>query len=261
MDLNPASLFSLAGKAALVTGATRGIGRATAEALGLAGARVVVSSNEPEACAEVAAALCAKGIEAIGLVCDVTQRGELEDLAARAEAHFGGVDVLVCNAGAAPHFGPIASADESAYEATMAVNLKHPLWLTGLLAPKMAARGGGAIVLTSSISGVRGNKSIGLYALSKAALAQLARNLAVEWGPPGVRVNSVAPGLIRTNFASGILDNEEALARRLQLTPLRRVGEAWEIAAAIVFLASPGGGFISGHNLIIDGGTIISDGN
>lgn len=261
MDLAVTKLFSLAGKTALVTGATRGIGRAAVEALGLAGARVIVSSNEPQACESVARELATRGIEAIGAPCDVTVKSELSGLVELARARCNGVDILVCNAGAAPHFGPIASADDATYEATMAVNLRHPLWLTGLVAPDMAARGGGSIILTSSISGIRGNKSIGLYALSKAALAQLARNLAVEWGPANIRANSIAPGLIRTTFAGGILDNETALKRRLELTPLRRVGEPWEIAAAIVFLASPGSGFVTGQNLVIDGGAVISDGN
>ncbi|MEZ0242569.1 MAG: SDR family NAD(P)-dependent oxidoreductase, partial [Sphingomonas sp.] len=174
---------------------------------------------------------------------------------------FGGIDILVCNAGAAPHFGPIGSASEAEYDFTMDINLRHALRLTSLAAPVMAERAGGSIILTSSLSGLRGNKAIGLYGLSKAALAQLARNLAVEWGPSNIRANAISPGLIATQFASGIADNPEVLARRLQLTPLRRMGEASEVAGAALFLASPAGAFVTGHNLVIDGGTLITDGN
>jgi NAD(P)-dependent dehydrogenase (short-subunit alcohol dehydrogenase family) len=254
-------LFRMDGRVALVTGATRGIGLAIAEALAAAGARVVVSSNEADECARVAQAMRSSGWNVIGIPCDVAQRHELDTLVQKSTQHHGHIDTLVCNAGVAPHMGPIGSASDADWDVTMTVNLRSVHWLTSLVVPRMAERGGGSVIIISSISGVRGNKAIGLYGLSKAAGAQLARNLAVEWGPRNVRANAISPGLIRTQFASPLLGNETVLERRLSLTPLRRVGEPNEIAGVALMLASSAGAFITGQNLIVDGGTTISDGN
>ena len=171
------------------------------------------------------------------------------------------IDVLVCNAGVAPHLGPIAAASDQDWEQTMTVNLRSMLWLSSLVIPAMAQRRDGAVILTASLSSLRGNKSIGLYGLSKAGVAQLARNLAVEWGPSNVRVNAISPGVIATEFARPLTEDAPALARRLAQTPLRRIGQPHEIAGVAVMLASPAGAFITGQNLIVDGGTLISDGN
>jgi len=176
-------------------------------------------------------------------------------------ARYGCIDVLVCNAGIQPPHGPLHERSDSDWDATMTVNLRSVLWLTSLVIPEMAARREGSVILMASISAVRGNKAIGLYALSKAACAQLARNLAVEWGPSNVRVNSIAPGLIATDFSRSLMDNPEALKRRLALTPLRRAGEPAEVAGVAVMLAARAGAFVTGQNLIVDGGTVISDGN
>lgn len=255
------ALFDLQGKVALVTGATRGIGLAIAEELARCGARVVVSSNEADACAAVAARLSDAGLAVAGIECDVTSREQVESLVTRTLQMFDKIDVLVCNAGVAPHHGPIASASDTDWDFTMTVNLRSILWLTSRVIPGMAQRRDGSVIITSSISGVRGNKSIGLYGLSKAGNAELARNLAVEWGPDNVRVNAISPGLIRTEFARPLLDSEEVLQRRVALTPLRRVGEAREIAGVAVMLAAAAGAFITGQNLIVDGGTTIGDGS
>jgi NAD(P)-dependent dehydrogenase (short-subunit alcohol dehydrogenase family) len=186
---------------------------------------------------------------------------ELRQLADAAVERFGAIDVLLCNAGVSGPVGPMAEVDEVDYTQTFDVNLRQAFILCGLIAPLMARRGEGSIIVTSSIAGMRGNARIGLYALTKAALAQLARNLAVEYGPHGVRANAIAPGLVRTSWASAVLSNPEASEARLRQTPLRRIGEPWEIAAAALFLAGPGSGFITGHTLVVDGGTLISDGN
>jgi NAD(P)-dependent dehydrogenase (short-subunit alcohol dehydrogenase family) len=254
-------LFRLDGKVALITGATRGIGLAIAEAMAQAGARVVISSNEADECVRVADELRAGGRDALGIQCDVAARDQVEALVRSTWSACGRLDVLVCNAGVAPHMGPLNTASDVDWDLTMTVNLRSVHWLTSLVVPKMAERGGGSVILVSSIAGVRGNKAIGLYGMSKAAGAQLARNLAVEWGPQNVRVNAISPGLIRTQFASPLLSNETGLERRLSLTPLRRVGEPHEIAGVAVMLACPAGAFITGQNLIVDGGTTISDGN
>jgi len=254
-------LFSLKGKVALLTGASRGIGLSIATEMARAGARVVLSSDMPAACAEAAAALRNQGMDVVGLPCDVAQRGQLEALVQQCLALRDRIDVLVCNAGVAPPFGPIAATSDADWDLTMTVNLRSVLWLTSLVIPGMAARRDGSVILTASLSSVRGNKSIGLYALSKAGLAQLARNLAVEWGPANVRVNSISPGLIATEFARPLLDNPELLARRLASTPLRRAGEPHEVAGVAVMLAGPAGAYVTGQNLIVDGGTLISDRN
>jgi NAD(P)-dependent dehydrogenase (short-subunit alcohol dehydrogenase family) len=253
--------FSLQDKVALVTGATKGIGRAMVDAFADAGATLVVSSNDSDATIALGSELKVRGIEASALSCDVSKSEDLEELVARTLQRYGKIDVLVCNAGIPGPAGPMSSATEEDVDALFRVNLHHPRLLSGMVAPHMANRGGGSIILTASIAGIRGNKNVGLYGLTKAALAQLARNLAVEWGPQNVRSNAISPGLISTEWASAILSNVDVASRRLGLTPLRRVGEPWEIAATALFLASPGGGFITGQNIIVDGGTVISDGN
>jgi len=254
-------LFDLSGRVALVTGATRGIGRAIAEELARAGAAVIVSSNEADACAQVAGEFRGCGWQATGLACDVSQRADVAALVTAATAWRGRIDILCSNAGVAPHFGPMASASDADWDLTMTVNLRSALWLTSLVIPGMAARGGGSVILTASLASLRGNKALGLYGVSKAGLAQLARNLAVEWGPQNVRVNAISPGVIDTEFARPLTGNPEVLARRLALTPLRRTGTPAEVAGVAVMLAAPAGAFVTGQNLVVDGGTLISDGN
>ncbi|SFT88445.1 SDR family NAD(P)-dependent oxidoreductase [Pseudomonas marincola] len=254
-------LFSLAGKVALITGATRGIGLAIAREYARAGARVVISSENAEHCQQAVSLLADEGFEVSAVVADLSQQVQVDSLASAVLERFGRVDALVCNAGVAPHMGALASASAADWELTMTVNLRSALWLTSAMLPNMAAQGGGSVVLMASIAGVRGNKGLGLYGLSKAALAQLARNLAVEWGPRNVRVNAISPGVIATEFARPLTDNPEVMSKRIALTPLRRVGIPDEIAALAVLLAAPGGAFITGQNLLVDGGTTIGDGN
>jgi NAD(P)-dependent dehydrogenase (short-subunit alcohol dehydrogenase family) len=258
------SLFDLHGKVALVTGATGGLGQAICAALRAHGAKVLVSDHDASACARLAQALGSDGGEALALTADLADIAGLGDCAARALAWQGRVDILVCNAGVQGPAGPLGAIGDRDWQQVMDINLRSAVELTRHLLPAMATGnggGGGSVVLMASIAGLRGNKAIGLYGLSKAALAQLARNLAVEWGPQGIRVNAISPGLIRTPLAAQLLDNADFMPRRLALTPLRRVGEPDEIAGAVVLLASPAGAFITGHNLVIDGGTTISDGN
>jgi len=253
--------FGLAGKVVMITGATGGIGQAMAEAFAAAGATLVLTSMDADPCRSLADHYAAAGVGATALPCDLQDPQALAHMVASALAAHPAIDVLVANAGLVPHSGPLAEATDAEWERGFAVNLRSAASLAGLLAPGMAARRDGSIVLTSSIAGLRGNKAIGLYGLTKAALAQLARNLAVEWGPANVRANAIAPGLIATSWADAILSNPAASERRLGLTPLRRIGEPEEVAAAALFLASPGGAFITGHTLVVDGGTMISDGN
>lgn len=252
--------FDLSGRVALITGASGGIGEATARLFASAGADLILTSNEEARCRDVADSLVT-GRPAHVLTADLAEAGEVEMLAADAFRCFGHIDILICNAGIEGHVGPIGEASPEAVDRVLSVNLRSAMLLTSVIVPAMAARGSGNVVLVSSIAGLRGNKAIGLYAISKAGLAQLGRNLAVEWGPAGVRVNTISPGLVRTPFARPILDNPDYLPRRLQMTPLRRAGEPQEIAASILYLASDAAGFVTGHNLVVDGGTTISDGN
>ncbi|MRW89777.1 glucose 1-dehydrogenase [Duganella sp. FT80W] len=254
-------LFSLSGKVALVTGAAQGLGWAIASELGAHGAAVVLADRDAETAAARAATLRQDGVDAIAIPCDVGDAADVARLAREALAWHGQVDVLVCNAGIQGPAGPLEAASDEDWQRVFDINLRGAARLTGLLAPEMARRGDGRIVLMSSIAGLRGNRAIGLYGLSKAALAQLARNLAVEWGPSGICVNAISPGLIRTPLAQDLLANDAFMQRRLAMTPLRRVGEPSEIAGVAVMLASRAGGFITGQNIVVDGGTLISDGS
>lgn len=250
-----------AGKSALVTGATSGIGKAIATGLAQAGAFVLVNSEDSVACETVTAGLCAAGYRAAALPCDVSDMAALQEMGHAALKLAGRIHCLFCNAGIT---GAKRTGDpgyEAEVERIFAINLHHGRLLCDLLLPEMARAGGGSAVLTSSLSGLRGNRNIGVYSLTKAALAQLARDMAVRWGPDNVRVNSISPGLIATGWEKNILSNPEAAARRMQMTPLRRVGKPEEVAAAALFLASDAASFITGHNLVVDGGTLITDGN
>lgn len=253
-------LFDLDGKVALVTGAAQGLGWAIASALGAHGAAVVLADRDGDAVRARADTLRQSGVEAVAMVCDVGDADSVSRLCTEALAWRGRVDVLVCNAGIQGPAAPLHEIEDEDWQRVFDVNLRGAARLTGRLAPAMAGQGGGRIVLMSSIAGLRGNRAIGLYGMSKAALAQLARNLAVEWGAHGVCVNAVSPGLIRTPLAEGLLANPAFMQRRLAMTPLRRVGEPAEVAGVVVMLAARAGGFITGQNIVVDGGTLISDG-
>lgn len=253
------ALFDLTGKVALVTGSSSGMGRAVAEAMGLHGATVIVSSNDADGCAAVVQNFVGQGIKAISLPCDVSKKESIDTLYQTA-SQLGKIDILVSCVGMAPtgSFLDITAPD---FEQLMAINLQSAIYLTKLIIPQMIEQQNGVLIYLASIAGVRGNKQIGLYGMSKAALIQLARNLAVEYGPANIRANSISPGMIDTPFSQSLLENPAFLEKRLALTPLRRVGQPHEVAGVAVLLASKAGGFITGQNLIVDGGTVISDGN
>jgi NAD(P)-dependent dehydrogenase (short-subunit alcohol dehydrogenase family) len=250
--------FNLHGKTVLVTGSTRGIGLGIARTLGSAGAQVVISSEDPDDTGKVTDELRAKGHVAHGIACDVTDHIALNTLVEGTLAQFGGIDSLICNAGITGEAGSWALDD---FDRVMAVNLRSMVALTTLTLPHIAARGGGSVILMSSLSALRGNGAINAYALAKAGVAQLARNLAVQWGPQGVRVNAIAPGLIATPLSAPLMADEGFMQRRMQMTPLRRTGTVDDVAAACLFLAAPGSSFITGQQIAIDGGTSITDGS
>jgi NAD(P)-dependent dehydrogenase (short-subunit alcohol dehydrogenase family) len=250
--------FDLTGKVAVVTGSSRGIGRAIVELFAQAGAKVVVSSRKAEPCEEVAAAIRAAGGVALVQSCNVSRREEVDRLFDATLDAFGQVDVLVCNAAVNPAYGPLGELSDEAFDKIMGANLKSVLWQCNRAIPGMAARGGGSVIIVSSIAGLRGTSSIGAYGMSKAADMALARNLAVEWGPRNVRVNCIAPGLVRTDFARALWEAPEALAARNAATPLGRIGEPREIAPAALFLASDASSFMTGQTLVVDGGVTIA---
>ena len=253
------SLFDLTGKVAVITGSSRGIGRAAAFELAEHGAKVVISSRKQDACDAVAAEIDGRYGEgtALAVAASISDKAALQALVERTRAAFGRIDVLVCNAASNPYYGPMEGISDEQFRKVMDNNVLSNHWLIGMVAPEMRARRDGSIIIVSSIGGLRGSTTIGTYCVSKAADMQLARNLAHEYGPDGVRVNCIAPGLIKTDFARALWEDPERLRQADEAVPLRRIGEPHEIAGAVIFLASAAGSFTTGHTLVVDGGATI----
>jgi NAD(P)-dependent dehydrogenase (short-subunit alcohol dehydrogenase family) len=221
------------------------------------GAKVVVSSRKADACEAVAAGIRKDGGEAVVIPCNIGRKPEVEALVKGTLDKFGRIDALVCNAAVNPYFGPLAGIGDDAFDKIMATNIKSNLWLANLSIPGMAERGGGTVTIVSSIGGIRGSSMLGAYGISKAADFSLARSLAVEWGPKNVRVNCIAPGLVKTDFARALWENPNNLEQRTSTTPLRRIGEPHDIGGVAAFLASPAAAFITGQVIVADGGVTI----
>jgi len=251
-------MYDLKGKVAVITGSTRGIGRSIAEHLARAGAKVVISSRKEDACTEVAEAIRAGGGEALAVPCHVGYKEQLQALVDKTLDQWGQIDVLVCNAATNPAFGPLSELSDDAYDKIMGVNVKSVLWLCNMVLPQMAKRSGCAVVIVSSIAALRGSGMLGAYGISKAAEASLTRSLAVEWGPKGVRVNAIAPGVIRTEFARALWEDPGRRKQTEQNTPLRRIGEPDDIGGIALFLASKAAAHITGQLIVADGGQTIS---
>ena len=253
------SLFDLTGKVAVITGSSRGIGRAIAMRMAEQGARVVISSRKIEACAAVVREIDAAHGEgkAIAIPASISAKAELEHLIAESEAKLGPVDVLVCNAASNPYYGPLGGISDEQFRKILDNNIISNHWLVQLVAPGMIERKGGAIIIVSSIGGLLGSPVIGAYNISKAADMQLARNLAIEYGRHNVRVNCIAPGLIRTDFAKALWENPATYKAATSATPLKRIGDPDDIAGTAVFLASGAGRFVTGQTIVVDGGVTI----
>jgi NAD(P)-dependent dehydrogenase (short-subunit alcohol dehydrogenase family) len=251
------SLFDLTGKVAIITGSSRGIGRAIAEAMADQGAKVVVSSRKAEACQEVADAINAKHGEgrAIVVPASISSKEELQRLVDETRAQLGRIDVLVCNAASNPYYGPMAGISDDQFRKILDNNVVANHWLIQMVAPEMIERKAGSIIIVSSIGGLKGSGVLGAYNISKAADFQLARNLAAEFGPHQVRVNCIAPGLIKTDFAKALWENPQTLKMVTMHTPMQRIGEPHEIAGAAVFLASDASTFMTGQAIVVDGGS------
>ena len=249
--------FSLKDKTAIVTGSSRGIGRAIAVAYARAGARVVITSRKADACRAVVDQIKTEGLEAMAIPCNISSKEQIHALVDQTEAAYGPADVLVCNAAVNPYYGPMSEIPDDAFAKVLDVNIRSNLWLVNRVAPGMAKRGGGSVVIISSIAGLTGSRVLGAYAISKAADMQLARNLALEWGKQGVRANCIAPGLVKTDFAKALWDNPDTLAAALASSPLNMIGEPEDIAGAALLLGSDAGRFITGTTLVVDGGATV----
>lgn len=251
-------MYDLKGQVAVITGSTRGIGRSIAEHLAKAGAKVVISSRKKDACDAVAEEIRADGGEAMAVPCHVGHKDQLQALVDTTIDRWGQIDILVCNAATNPAFGPLSAITDEAYDKIMDTNVKSTLWLCNMVLPQMAERGGGAVIVLSSISALRGTDKIAAYGISKAAEAALTRNLAVEWGPKGIRVNAIAPGIIKTDFARALWEDPERRKLVEARAPLRRIGEPEDIGGIALFLASRAAAHITGQMIIADGGETIS---
>jgi NAD(P)-dependent dehydrogenase (short-subunit alcohol dehydrogenase family) len=256
-------LFDLTGKVAVVTGSTRGIGKAIARRMAEHGARVVVSSRKAQACEEVTAEINAEFSDggdrvAMSFPCNISSKQELQGLVDGTIAAWGKIDILVCNAAVNPFFGPSLEIPDDAFDKILACNVRSNHWLCNMVLPQMRERRDGVIIVVSSIGGLMGSPVLGAYGISKAADFQLVRNLAVEHGGCNIRANAIAPGLIKTDFSRALWQNEKILEDTVSVAPLHRIGDPDEIAGAAVFLASSAGAFMTGQSLVIDGGQTIA---
>ena len=252
------SLFDLTGKVCIVTGSSRGIGRSIAENMAAHGAKVVVSSRKLDACQVVVDAITKAGGTAIAIPANISDKAGLQRLVDESRKAFGPIDVLVCNAASNPYFGPSSGMGDEVFEKIMRNNVLSNHWLCQMVQPDMAAKKDGAIIIVSSIGGLKGSTEIGAYCISKAADMQLARNLACEWGPDNIRVNCIAPGLIKTDFARALYEDPARKAAAEARFPLRRLGEPDDIGGIAVMLASRAGAFVTGQSIVADGGATIT---
>jgi len=251
------SPFDLSGKVALITGSTRGIGKSIAEEMARAGAKVVVSSRKAEACEQVRSEFERQGYEVLAQTCNVSRKQELQELVEATLKRWGRIDIAVSNAASNPYYGPLAAIPDDAFDKIFNNNVKSVLWLAAMTLPGMAERGGGSYISVGSIGGIIANTVIGAYGMSKAADHMLVKNLAAEWGPKNVRVNAIAPGLIKTDFAKALWEDPVRRKEREAATPLRRLGEPRDIGGVAAFLASEAAAFITGQVIIADGGVTI----
>ncbi|MEQ9662406.1 MAG: SDR family oxidoreductase [Parasphingopyxis sp.] len=250
------SQFDLTGKVAVITGSSRGIGKAIAEEMAVQGAKVVISSRKAGPCDEVAAAINDAHGEgtAIAVPANISSKDELQNLVDKTRKAFGKIDIVVCNAASNPYYGPMSGIEDEQFRKILENNIIANNWLIQMVAPEMRERKDGSIILISSIGGLRGSEVLGAYSISKAADMQLARNLAREFGGDNVRVNCVAPGLVRTDFAKALWEDPEREKMAARGMALGRIGEPDELAGAAVYLASPAGRFTTGQTIVVDGG-------
>lgn len=252
--MNLSNLFSLSGKVALITGASKGIGLATAEIFAAAGAKVVISSRKQDALDDVAAHLKGKGYEVWGVACHVGDEQALEQLVQLTLERYGQIDVLVNNAATNPVFGPVHETSLEAYDKIMDINVRSAFYLMKLCFPYLIKSGNGSVINISSIGGISPEDGLGIYSVSKAALISLTKATAKEWGIHRIRVNAICPGLIKTKFSKALWDNEKIMQKMMDQLSIKRAGGASEIGAAALFLASEASAYTTGSILTVDGG-------
>ena len=250
-------MFDLSEKVAIITGSSRGIGLGIAKQLSQQGAKVIITSRNLEPCEEAAKTIRDAGGEALAIASNVGRKEEVQNLVDKTLEAYGRLDIVVCNAAANPAFGPMQALEDAAFDKIMRVNLQSNIWLCNLAGPHMAKVGGGSMILISSITALDGSRVIGAYALSKAAQLQLARNLAVEWGHQNIRANCIAPGLIQTDFARALWENDDIRKQIESRTPLGRIGEPDDIAGVAGFLASDAARYVTGQLIVADGGAVV----
>ena len=255
------NLFDLTGKVAIVTGSSRGIGRATAEAMAAHGAKVVVSSRKADKCEEVAEEIKNNGGEAIVIPCHCSHKDQLQNLVDETLSTWGRIDSLVCNAAVNPFYGSLTEIPDEAYDKIMNTNVKSNVWLTSMVIPHMTKVGGGTIIIVSSVAALIGSAKLGTYGLSKAADVALPRNIAVEWGGDNIRANCINPAIIRTDFARALWENPEIYERAVKNYALHRIGEPEEVGGISVMLSAKAGSFITGQTIVVDGGSTIFGGD
>lgn len=253
----PPSLFDLSGQVAIVTGSTKGIGKSIAEELGRAGAKVMICSRKADACEATRAELAAMGLTVLAQPCNVGRKEDVEALVGATVKAWGKVDIMVCNAAINPYYGPLSGLSDEVFDKVMATNVRSNLWLANLVIPGMAERGGGSLIMVGSIAGLKASTILGIYGISKAADHMLVKNLAAEWGPKNIRVNAIAPGLVRTDFARALWEDDARRKEREEATPLRRLGEPRDIGGIAVFLASQAAAFMTGQCIVADGGVTL----
>ena len=253
-------MFDLTGKVAIVTGGSKGIGRSICENMARAGAKVVVSSRKLAVCEEVVAGIKKEGGEAIAVQANISDKSQLERLVSETRKAFGRIDIVVCNAAANPYYGPLKDLPDEAFLKIMQNNVLSNLWLANMTCPEMAERGEGSVIIVSSIGGLIGSRVLAAYGMSKAADFSLCKSLAMEWGKSNVRVNVIAPGLIKTDFAKALWSNPAILKQMETNSPLGRIGEPDDIGGVGGFLASKAAAFVTGQIIIADGGVTSSGG-
>jgi NAD(P)-dependent dehydrogenase (short-subunit alcohol dehydrogenase family) len=251
-------MFDLSGKVAVITGSSKGIGKSIAVEMAKQGAKVVISSRKAPACEEVVAEIKKAGGTAISVPANISDKAQLEKLVAETRKQLGPIDIVVCNAASNPYYGPTEDMPDEAFDKIMRNNILSNIWLIKMALPDMRARKDGSIIIISSIGGLRGTPILGAYGISKAADMALTRNLAMELGGDNIRVNTIAPGLIKTDFAKALWEDEKNLAKRLERQPLKRLGEPDDIGGIAVMLASRAGKFMTGQVIVADGGVLIA---
>ena len=255
------TIFDLTGRIAVITGSSKGIGRAMAEEVARHGATVIISSRKADMCERVAAEinqeLSNQAGGAVAIPANISSKESVEELIYKVKTEVGHIDILICNAAVNPAYGSMSKLEDSAFRKILDVNIMSNHWLSQAVIPEMKEKREGTIIVVSSIGGLRGHEKLGAYCISKAADLQLVRNLALEFGPYNIRVNAISPGLVKTDFAKALWEVPDVLEKRTKFDPLRRIGLPEELAGIAVYLSSSASSFTTGQNFIIDGGSTI----